>query len=84
MKKLLGIVVLGLLLCNQPLMSADLDYDKIDFDQIIPIIYLIGVLILVMPSFLHSNSKLKQLLANLSIWVIILLIVTTISYFLLK
>ena len=32
MKKLLGILVLGLLLCNQPLMSADLDYDKIDFD----------------------------------------------------
>ena len=53
-----------------------------NFDQIIPVIYLIGVLILVLPSFLHSNSKLKQLLANLSIWVIIVLIVTTISYFL--
>ena len=39
-----------------------------NFDQIIPIIYLIGVLILVLPSFLHSNSKLKQLLANLSIY----------------
>ncbi len=25
-------MVLGLLWCNQPLMSADLDYDKIDFD----------------------------------------------------
>jgi len=55
-----------------------------NFDQIIPIIYLVGVLILVLPSFLHSNSKLKQLLANLSIWVIIVLIVTTISYFLFK
>ena len=52
------------------------------FDQIISIIYLIGVLILVLPSFLHSNSNLKQLLDNLSIWVIIVLIVTTISYFL--
>ena len=52
-----------------------------DFDQIIPIVYLIGVLILVLPSFLQSNSKLKQFLANLSIWVIIVLIVTTISYF---
>ena len=58
--------------------------EKMNFDQIIPIIYLIGVLILVLPSFLHSNSKLKQLLANLSIWVIIVLILTTISYFLLK
>jgi len=55
-----------------------------NFDQIIPIIYLFGVLILVLPNFLQSNSKLKQLLANLSIWVIIVLIVTTISYFLLK
>jgi len=55
-----------------------------NFDQIIPIIYLVGVLILVLPGFLQSNSKLKQLLANLSIWVIIVLIVTTISYFLFK
>jgi predicted aspartyl protease len=55
-----------------------------NFDQIIPIIYLIGVLILVLPGFLHSNSKLKQFLSNLSIWVIIVLIVTTISYFLFK
>ena len=52
------------------------------FDQVIPIIYLTGVLILVLPSFLHSNSKLKQFLANLSIWAIIVLIVATISYFL--
>ena len=52
-----------------------------NFDQIIPIIYLIGVLILVLPNFLQSNSKVKQLLANLSIWVIIVLIVTTISLF---
>ena len=55
-----------------------------DFDQIIPVIYLIGVLILVLPSFLQSNSKLKQFLANLSIWAVIVLIVTTISYFLFK
>tara|TARA_Y100000590_G_scaffold212131_1_gene240395 strand:- start:362 stop:586 length:225 start_codon:yes stop_codon:yes gene_type:complete len=55
-----------------------------NFDQIIPIIYMIGVFILVLPSFLQSNSKLKELLANLSIWVIIVLIVTTIAYFLLK
>ncbi|SVC13886.1 uncharacterized protein METZ01_LOCUS266740, partial [marine metagenome] len=33
-----------------------------NFDQIIPIIYLTGVLILILPSFLQSNSKLKQLL----------------------
>ena len=55
-----------------------------NFDQIIPLIYMIGVLILVLPSFLQSNSKLKQLLTNLSIWVIIVLIVTTIAYFLFR
>ena len=55
-----------------------------NFDQILPIVYLVGVLILILPSFLQSNSKLKQLLTNLSIWVIIVLIVTTISYFLFK
>ena len=55
-----------------------------NFDQIIPIIYMIGVLILVLPSFLQSNSKLKQFLVNLSVWIIIILIVTTISYFLFR
>ena len=55
-----------------------------NFDQIIPLIYMIGVLILVLPSFLQSNSKLKQFLSNLSVWVIIVLIVTTIAYFLLN
>tara|TARA_B110001454_G_scaffold88379_1_gene84593 strand:+ start:159 stop:329 length:171 start_codon:yes stop_codon:yes gene_type:complete len=55
-----------------------------NFDQIVPVIYLVGVLILVLPSFLQSNSKPKQLLANLSIWVIIVLIVTTVAYFLFK
>jgi len=59
-------------------------FPRMNFDQIIPIIYMIGVLILVLPSFLQSNSKLKQFLSNLSIWVIIVLIVTTISYFLFK
>ena len=55
-----------------------------NFDQIISIIYLIGVLILVLPIFLHSNSKLKQFLTNFSIWAIIVLVITTISYFLIQ
>ena len=32
-----------------------------NWDQIIPTIFMIGVLILVLPSFLRTNSKLKQL-----------------------
>jgi len=51
-----------------------------NFDQIVPIIYLIGVLILVLPSFLQSNSKLKQFLTNLSIWIIVVLIILTFVY----
>jgi len=49
-------------------------------DQIIPLVYMIGVLLLVLPAFLESNSKLKQLLTNLTIWIIIVLIVLTFIY----
>ena len=50
-------------------------------DKVIPILYMIGVLILVIPAFLQSNSKLKIFLKNLSIWTIIVLIILTIAYF---
>ncbi len=49
-------------------------------DQILPVIYMIGVLLLVLPAFLQSNSKLKQLLTNLTIWIIVVLIILTIIY----
>ena len=49
-------------------------------DQIIPLVYMIGVLLLVLPAFLESNSKLKQLLTNLTIWIIIVLIILTFIY----
>jgi len=35
-----------------------------NIEQIIPAIFLIAVLILVLPAFLKTNSKLKQLLTN--------------------
>ena len=50
-------------------------------DQIIPFVYMIGILLLVLPAFLQSNSKLKQFLTNLSIWIVIILIILTIIYF---
>ena len=53
-------------------------------EEIVPIISLIAVLILVLPAFLRSNSKLKQFLKNLSIWAIIVLVVMIVSYFILK
>ena len=49
-------------------------------DQLLPVVYMIGVLLLVLPSFLQSNSKLKQLLTNLTIWIILVLIILTFIY----
>jgi purine-cytosine permease-like protein len=53
-------------------------------EETVPAISLIAVLILVLPAFLRSNSKLKQFLTNLSIWAIIILAVMIVSYLVLK
>jgi hypothetical protein len=49
-------------------------------DQLLPVVYMIGVLLLVLPTFLQSNSKLKQFLTNLTVWIVIILIILTIIY----
>jgi len=49
-------------------------------DQIIPAIFLIAVLILVLPSFLSSNSKLKQFIKNLFFWSIIVVSIVLVTY----
>tara|TARA_B100001029_G_C14837989_1_gene326700 strand:+ start:43 stop:213 length:171 start_codon:yes stop_codon:yes gene_type:complete len=54
------------------------------FEEIVPSIFLIAVLILVLPAFLKSNSKLKQFLKNLSIWAIIVLLVMIVLNIILK
>ncbi len=51
-----------------------------NWDQIIPAIFMIAVLILVLPAFLRTNSKLNQFLKNLSIWTIIVIIVMIVLY----
>jgi Ca2+/H+ antiporter len=51
-----------------------------NWDQIVPAISLIAVLILVLPAFFRTNSKLKQFLKNLSIWAIIVIIVMIVLY----
>jgi len=53
-------------------------------EEVVPAISLIAVLILVLPAFLKSNSKLKQFLTNLSIWAIIVLVVMVVSYLIFK
>jgi len=49
-------------------------------DKLLSIIFMIGVLLLVFPSFLQSNSQVKQFLKNLSIWIIVVFIILTIVY----
>jgi hypothetical protein len=51
-------------------------------DQLLSVVYMMGVLLLVLPAFLSSNSKLKQLITNLTIWIIIVLIILTFIYIL--
>ena len=53
-------------------------------EEIIPAIFLIAVLVLILPGFLRSNSKIKDFLKNLSIWAIIVLAVMIVSYLILK
>ena len=51
-----------------------------NLDQIIPAIFLIAVLILVLPGFLNSNSKLKQFIKNLFFWSIIVVSIMLVTY----
>ena len=62
------------------------DRTKVNFieeflmDKLLSVIFMIGVLLLVLPSFLKSNSQLKQFLKNLSIWTIVVFIILMIIY----
>ena len=49
-------------------------------DNIVPIIYMIGVLLLILPNFIQSNNSLKVFFTNLSIWIAIALVVLSIYY----
>ena len=48
--------------------------------KLIPIIYMIGVLLLILPSFIKTNQNLKTFFTNLSIWVAILLVILSFYY----
>ena len=52
--------------------------------EIMSAIFLLAVLFLVLPSFLNTNSKLKQLIQNISIWAIIVLIIVVIINLIIK
>jgi hypothetical protein len=53
-------------------------------EQIIPAIFIVAVLILILPEFLRTNSKLKQFNKNLFIWSIIVVTVVIASYLIFK
>ena len=48
-------------------------------DQILPFVYTVGILLLVLPAFLQSNSKLKQFLTNLTIWIVMAVFIRQVS-----
>ena len=48
--------------------------------KIVPIIYMVGVLLLILPSFIKSNKSLKTFFTNLSIWVAIILVIFSIYH----
>ena len=50
-------------------------YRSFLMDKLLSVILMVGVLLLVLPGFLQSNSQLKQFLKNLSIWVILVFII---------
>ena len=49
-----------------------------ELSQIMSAIFLVAVLVLVLPSFLSTNNKIKQFMKNLSIWTIIVLVIIVI------
>ena len=50
-------------------------------DKLVPIIYMVGVFLLILPAFMNSNNNLKIFFTNLSIWVAITLVVFSLYYF---
>ena len=46
--------------------------------DIMSAIFLMAVLFLVLPSFLNTNSRLKQFIQNISIWAIIVFVIVVI------
>ena len=48
--------------------------------KIVPIIYMVGVLLLILPSFIKSNKSLKTFFTNLSIWSAVLLVLFSFYY----
>lgn len=49
-------------------------------NKLIPIIYLVGVLLLILPGFIKTNKNLKIFITNISMWLAIILVILSIYY----
>ena len=49
-------------------------------DKIVPIIYMVGVFLLILPAFMNSNNNFKTFFRNLSIWIAIVLVIFSLYY----
>ena len=49
-------------------------------EKLLSIIFMVGMLLLILPGFLQSNSHLKQFLKNLTIWIIVILIILIVIF----
>ena len=49
-------------------------------DKIVPIIYMVGVFLLILPAFMNSNNSFKTFFTNLSIWIAIVLVVLSLYF----
>ena len=52
-------------------------------NKLIPIIYMLGVLLLILPSFIKTNHNLKTFFTNISIWVAVILVIFS-NYYIFK
>ena len=50
-------------------------------DKIVPIIYMVGVFLLILPAFMNSNNSFKTFFTNLSIWIAIILVIFSLYFF---
>ena len=49
-------------------------------NEIMSAIFLVAVMALILPSFLSTNTKLRQFVSNLSIWAVIVIVIIVIIY----
>ena len=49
-------------------------------EVIVPIIYAVGLLLLILPRFLKENNSLKLLLKNLGLWTVIIMVIVSVYF----